>query len=233
MSWIEIKTSLDNTHFIVNGVPVFGKKFIEVLKFHAPGLAPVRDESGAYHINNEGKELYGNRYSRTFGYYNNRAAVVEDKKWYHIDEFGIKAYSENYSWVGNFQENYCTVRDQYNQYYHIDINGEAIYDQRYLYCGDFKDGYACVKNTNGLYKHINIKGESLNDKEFHDLGVYHKNFATAKDEKGWFHINKEGSPIYNDKYLAVEPFYNGYSLVTNFDNTKQIIDERGDKIIEI
>ena len=50
MNWQEIKVSSNNTQFLFNGKLIFGKTFIEVLKFHSPGLAPVLDNSGAYHI---------------------------------------------------------------------------------------------------------------------------------------------------------------------------------------
>jgi len=80
---------------------------------------------------------------------------------------------------------------------------------------------------------MNKNGNFINDKEFSDLGVYHKNYATAKDEKGWFHIDKKGIPLYEEKYLITEPFYNGFALVTNFNNEKCIIDENGNIILEI
>ena len=73
----------------------------------------------------------------------------------------------------------------------------------------------------------------FNDKSFIDLGVFHKNFATAKDTKGWFHIDKKGKALYNERYLLIEPFYNGQSLVTTFENRKQIIDEKGNVILII
>ena len=47
MNWKDIKTTQDNTSFLYNGNFLFNKKFIEVLKFHSPGLAPVLDENGA------------------------------------------------------------------------------------------------------------------------------------------------------------------------------------------
>jgi hypothetical protein len=65
------------------------------------------------------------------------------------------------------------------------------------------------------------------------LGIFHKNFATAKDKNGWHHIDKIGNQIYKERYLAIEPFYNGFALVTQFDNQKIIIDERGKKIITV
>lgn len=233
MNWKEIQVSDDYTHFILNGKPIFGKGFIEVLKFHSPGLAPVKDISGAYHIDINGNELYSNRYSRTFGFYFNRASVIDDNRWFHINETGNRVYSDSYLWAGNYQEKLCTVRNDNNQYFHIDLNGNRIYADSYVYAGDYKDGIACVKLGNATYRHIDNKGQFINDKTFLDLGVFHKNFATASDKNGWFHIDKHGNEVYKNRYLTIEPFYNGFALVTTFTNEKIIIDEKGEKIITV
>ena len=233
MNWQDIKVSIDNTHFLFEGNSIFDKYFIEVLKFHTPGLAPVKDETGAYHIDINGNSLYKERFSRTFGYYCNQAAVVLGLDWFHLTESGKRAYSHHFAWTGNFQENCCTVRDKENRYYHIDLNGDKIYKDTYLYCGDFKDGYACVKIEEDICKHIDVQGNFLNEKSFLDLGVFHKSYATAKDTTGWYHIDMKGNALYNQRYLAIEPFYNGYALVTEFDDKKIIIDEKGDKIIGV
>jgi hypothetical protein len=233
MNWQNIKVSVDNTHFLFEGKPIFNTYFLEVLKFHSPGLAPVIDKSGAYHININGEAIYTERYTRTFGYYCNRATVVIDKEWFHIDELGKQVYYENYLWVGNFQEDICTVRDANNQYFHIDLNGHKIYKESYAYAGDYKDGIACIKTASGFYRHIDTNGNYINDKDFLDLGIFHKNYATAQDKDGWHHIDKQGRSLYNERYLAIEPFYNGFALVTQFDKTKIIINEKGEKILSI
>ncbi|MFN8116756.1 MAG: WG repeat-containing protein [Bacteroidia bacterium] len=233
MNWQEIKVSADNTHFLFDGKPIFRKTFIEVLKFHSPGLAPVKDITGSYHIDVCGKEIYSERYSRTFGYYCKRAAVVKEDQWFHLTESGERAYNDSFNWAGNFQENICTVRDNNNRYYHINLEGEKIYSEKYIYCGDFKDGIACVKTSTGEFKHIDKRGNRINNKTFLDLGVFHKGYATAKDERGWFHIDKLGNQIYTERYLFVEPFYNGFSLATQSNNSKCIIDEKGLVVIPI
>lgn len=233
MNWQNIKVSSDNTQFLLDGKPIFDKQFIEVLKFHSPGLAPVKDKTGAYHIDIRGEAVYSKRYARTFGYYCNRAAAVLNDKWFHINESGKQVYDKSFSWVGNFQENLCTVRDANNQYFHIDLHGHKIYSETFTYAGDFKDGIACVKTASGFYKHIDTKGNFLNNIEFLDLGVFHKNYATAKDKGGWHHIDKWGKELYTQRYSSIEPFYNGFSVVTQFDDDKIIIDESGQKIIEI
>jgi len=233
MNWQDIKVSADNTHFLFDGKQIFGKQFIEVLKFHSPGLAPVQDESGSFHIDSFGNQLYADRFTRTFGFYYNRAAVVQNNIWFHLTDKGEQAYSISFSWTGNYQENICTVRDSDNNYFHIDLNGNRIYTDNFIYCGDFKDGIACVKSADGFYKHINTNGNFINDKSFLDLGVFHKNFATAKDKIGWHHIDKNGNEIYRQRFLNVEPFYNGFALVSNLNNNKIIINEQGQKILTV
>lgn len=233
MEWQNIKTSEDSTHFHFDGKRVFGRSFLEVLKFHSPGLAPVKDETGAYHIDVHGQPLYQERYNRTFGFYCNKAAIMFGKSWFHINDLGNRAYSNTYTWVGNYQENLCAVRDIENNYFHINLSGNRAYATDYLYAGDFKDGFAAVKTNSGLYRHINTVGEYINGKHFLDLGVFHKNFAIAQDKNGWHHIDKSGKELYNSRYLAIEPFYNGLALVTGYDLKKSLIDESGREILKL
>lgn len=231
MKYNDLKLSTDQTHFTFNGQNIFNKIFLQALKFHIEGLAAVQDGSGWYHIDMQGSELYTERYQRTFGFYCNRATVVQKDEWFHIETTGNAAYQEKYAWCGNFQENVCTVRNQQNQYFHIDLQGKPIYKEKYVYAGDFKDGFACVKLQNGNYKHINQQGQFLNGKEFLDLGIFHKGIANAKDKKGWFHSDRAGSELYPQRYQQIEVFYNGFALVENFEGKKMIINELGKTIL--
>ena len=233
MNWKELYVNQEGNRFYYQEKPLF-KEFKSILKFHEPGFAPVEDETGWYHINSHGEPIYIERYKRAFGYYDGLSAVTDFAgNCFHINANGQRVYTENYAFCGNFQEEKCVVRDFSNNYFHIDKNGNQIYPEKYKYVGDFKDGFACVKLTNGHCKHIDSKGKFLNDKEFMDLGIFHKSFATAKDNNGWFHIDLQGNAVYNERYLMVEPFYNGYALVTNFKNKKLIINEKGEIILRI
>jgi hypothetical protein len=233
MNWKEIEVNCGSTAFEYNGSALWNKTFKSVLKFHEPGLAPVLDDSGWYHIGIDGNPIYSQRYNKVFGYYFGRAAVVLNNKWFHIDIHGNRISTQSYAWTGNFQQKICVVRDFKNQYFHIDLDGSRIYSDNYIYCGDFKDGFASVKLSNGLYKHINTNGRFLNDKAFLDLGVFHKNFATAKDKDGWYHIDMDGNEIYQKRFQSIEPFYNGYALVTEFEGNKIIINEIGEIVAHI
>lgn len=232
MNWQEIKLSECGAFFSYQGDKVFNKTFINALKFHAPGFAPVQEQEGWLHINANGEQLYKERHKRAFGFYCNRAGIVGEEGWFHIDDKGIRLYSECYAWVGNYQEDKCVVRDFSNNYFHINLSGRRIYSEEYFYAGDYKEGCACVKGIDG-WKHINSKGEDLNNKRFEDLGVFHKSYATARDKAGWFHIDKKGVDLYPNRFASTEPFYNGCSLVEDFNSKKCIISEAGDVVFVI
>lgn len=112
-------------------------------------------------------------------------------------------------------------------------DGDSVYSKRYHYAGDFKDGIACAKEENGLFRHINCEGQYLHNRLFLDLGIYHKGFAIARDEKGWHHINQQGDALYTQRYLLLEPFYNGQALATRFDLAKEVIDESGGVVLVV
>jgi len=233
LNWQKYEVSQDETHHTFDGKPVYSYHFLHVLKFHSPGLAPVRDHSGAFHINPVGDPIYSKRYHKTFGFYCDRAAVVNEKAWFHIFTDGSPLYERRYEWCGNFQENLCTVRDFQGNYFHINAEGEALYSQIYSYAGDFHDRVAVVQTTDGLHYHINTHGSKVHPKGFLDLDTFHKGFARAKDELGWFHIDRKGNPLYSNRYTMIEPFYNGYARVESEEGKLMVIDEEGGVIQEL
>ena len=226
-SWQTFEVSPDETHHLVDGAPAYDARFLSVLKFHAPGLAPVLDASGAYHIDAEGRAAYSHRFIRTFGFYDGRAAVESKTGWYHILTDGSQLYPENYLWCGNFQQNYCCVKDHEGRFFHIDRDGKRAYSRSFKYAGDFRDGYASVQDDLGLYTHIDFSGRELHGQKFLDLDVFHKRFALAKDGKGWVHINLQGLPAYQNRYKNIEPFYNGVARVETHSGALHLINERG------
>ncbi len=230
MNLKEIKVSKDGTHHSLHGKPIYGKRFQAVLKFHQPGLAPVTDESGAYHITTKGQPAYETRFIKTFGFYFDKAAVITSTGWGHINIKGELIYEVKYAWVGNYQENVCTVRDQKGNYFHIDDAGERFYQENMFYAGDFKDDISAIRMKNGFCTHIYKDGSFVHNKKFIDLDVYHKRFAKARDDKGWFHIDLNGNQLYNQRFLSIEPFYNGFAFVETLDGIRQVIDEKGEKV---
>lgn len=231
--WKKTSVSPDQSHHLCSGKPLYDKRFDEVLKYHAPGLAPARDASGSYHIDLMGQPVYAERYQRTFGFYDGRASVVSNGRWFHLGEHGEQIYSAHYAWTGNYQEGRCTVRSESGLYSHIDRLGQPVYDAQYHYAGDFRDGVAVVQNEAGHSTHIDRDGALIHARWFADLDVFHKGFARAQDERGWHHINRSGDALYTRRFAEVEPFYNGQARAKRFDGGLEVIDERGERMLEL
>jgi len=229
----EIKISSCQTHHTYKNAPLYVTRFHNVLKFHAPGLAPAKDFTGAFHITLEGKPAYKERYKQTFGFYCSYAAVESNTGWHHISSKGKPIYKSRYEWCGNFQEDFCCVRDFKGKYFHITTRGKRLYPHDYSYVGDFKDGIAVVCGADGRSTHINEKGKYIHSNWYAQLDIFHKGFARTKDESGWFHITREGKSAYTQRFADVEPFYNGQAYAETHDGALVIIDEEGKIVREI
>lgn len=220
------------THHLKDNNPIYEKRFLEILKFHPPGLAPVKDETGAYHIDTSGNPSYEDRFTRTFGFYEGLAAVESQVGAFHIYPDGTPAYDEKFLWCGNFQESFASVRKRNGDYVHINTQGKTLRDNSFAYVGDFKDGIAVVCNKEGLSTHINSDGNYVHNQWYDQLDIYHKGFARAKDDQGWFHIGINGQPLYSTRYQDLEPFYNGVAHATDLKGNIVLLNEQ-DEIIKI
>jgi hypothetical protein len=234
MDWHELRVHQNGTHHInPRGDSAYAERFDEVLKFHAPGLAPVRRGYEAWHIGGDGKAAYVQRFVRTFGFYENMAAVIGRNGWHHISSDGADAYRARYAWCGNFQEARCTVRTSDGGYHHIKHDASAAYPVIWRYAGDYRDGIAVVQATDGRLTHIDREGNFIHGNWFIDLDIFHKGFARGRDEDGWTHIDIRGRPIYTRRFSSIEPFYNGQARVERFDGALDVIDEAGTTLVEL
>lgn len=227
MTWRDICVSPDGTHHLRNGAPLYAERYQEVLAFHEPGLAPVRHGNEAWHIRVGGAAAYGRRFRRTFGFYENLAAVIAPGGWRHIHPNGADAYTVRFDWCGNFQGGRCAARQFDGSYLHITAEGKPAYDARWWYAGDFRDGTAVVQASDGRSTHVSPRGELVHGVWFLDLDVFHKRCARARDEDGWMHVDRAGRPLYARRFAAVEPFYNGQARIERFDGGLEVIDEAG------
>lgn len=228
VDWRALRLSTDLSHHVdEEGHPVYAKRFDEVLKFHAPGLAAVRRDQHAWHIDPHGEAAYQCRFRRTFGFYEGRAAVISAEGWHHILPNGEVLYPQRYAWCGNFQQQRCVVRDADGGHFHIMPDGAPAYAKRWRYAGDFRDDISVVQNDQGQSTHIWPDGVFVHRHWFSDLDVYHKGYARACDARGWLHIDRTGEPLYARRFAQVEPFYNGQARVMREDGALELIDEQG------
>lgn len=227
--WRRAGVSSDETHHLIDGLPLYKKRFLRVLSFHEPGLAAVCEKKGAYHINIHGRSVYASIFIDAVGFYENLAAVQEEGGWRHVRPDGVPAYNAFYVWCGNFQGGRAAVRGK-TGYYHILPDGRALYNKYFLYVGDFRERRAVVRLDSGLCRHIGEDGKFAHSICYHDLDVYHKGFARARDEYGWMHIGGNGRPAYRRRFAMVEPFYNGRALAETLTGEIVTIDKTGNNI---
>jgi hypothetical protein len=231
VSWRRSTVSDCGTHHRLGREPLYRERFDEVLKFHEPGLAPVRRGGVAWHIGPDGCAAYEPRFRQTFGFYEGRSAVVGEQGWHHINPQGEALYDARYGWCGNYQGGYCTVRELGGRYLHLDAAGHPAYDERWRYAGDYRDGIAVVQGDDGLSTHIDRGGRLLHERWFVDLNVFHKGLARARDRRGWTHVALDGRPAYERRFAMVEPFYNGQARVETDDGGLEIIDATGATLV--
>lgn len=231
--WRLTSVAPEGTHHLIEGRPLYAARFREVLKYHAPGLAPVRADECAWHIDVDGRPAYTRRFLRTFGFYEGLAAVIDADGWLHVRPDGADLSAARHAWVGNFQGGRCAVRAAGGAYCHIDKMGEPAYLSRWRYAGDFRDDIAAVQREDGLSSHIHPDGRLLHDRWFLDLDVFHKGAARARDERGWTHVDHEGTPLYDRRFAAVEQFYNGQARVEGDGGELLVIDEEGRTLVQL
>ncbi|MET0403835.1 MAG: methyltransferase [Cystobacter sp.] len=231
--WSDTRVSADRTHHLRAGTPLYLARFLEVLSFHPPGLAAAKDDTGAFHIDLSGRSVYSRRFTRTFGFYEERATVEHGGEAFHVLTDGSELSAARYAWCGNFQSGRCTVRAQDGLYFHVDREGRPAYSRRYAYAGDFRDGLAVVQEPEGWHLHIHADGRPLHARRFLDLDVFHKGYARARDERGWHHVDLSGEPLYTERFAMVEPFYNGQARVEREDGALLVVDERGETLREL
>jgi len=233
VTWRRAVVAPDRRCHLLDDVPLYDACFDEILAFHEPGLAAVRVGEAAWHIDERGRAAYAARFRRTFGFYEERAAVCGGDGWHHILPDGTDLYRGRYAWCGNFQEGRCPVRGEDGLYHHVDLDGRAAYPRRWRYAGDYRDGHAVVQRDDGLSTHIDVLGRPLHGLWFRDLDVFHKGVARARDERGWTHVDRAGLPIYAARFEMVEPFYNGHARAERFDGSLVVIDETGRPVVEL
>lgn len=226
MNWRDLSVSACGTHHECDGQPAYSGRFDEVLKFHAPGLAPVKrgDETGML-----GRMAAQPIRAVSFAHLvSMKASQRCRRRMAGITFVQTEAMPILSGMTGAeiFQGGRCTVRlcdERYRR-----VCGRIFRVSRNLALCRRLQGWVCVIQSDaGLCTHLNLKGELLHGNWFVDLDVFHKSFARARDGEGWMHVDLRGVPAYARRFAAVEPFYNGQARVERFDGGLEVINEQG------
>ncbi len=146
------QVSADKTHHVFNGTPIYAARFSAVGPFVFPGVAAVRDASGAYHIDFSGNPLYAARYAWTDEFSGGLALVRRSDKMYgYIDECGETAIECRFVWAGRFNDGAACVYSAESGAAHLTTAGELLYNTWYLDVRPFKEGKARVRDETGWW----------------------------------------------------------------------------------
>lgn len=150
MDFDDLIISPDGTHHLYEGTPIYERRFQRVGPFRFPGLAAVRDGSGAYHINFLGEPAYPGRYTWTGNFSEGVAPVRNaDGRYRFIDEEGKPIAFETYLYATEFSEGSAVIYHEARGATHITTAGELLYGDWYYDARPFSGGRAQVRDEKG------------------------------------------------------------------------------------
>lgn len=269
-AWSSSRVSDDSTHHVSlgDGQPLYTQRFETVLSFHEPGLAaamlPPREPSDndmgvetrtrACHVTASGEPAYQSRFLRTFGFYDNLAAVIDatDGSFFFIRPDGTAAHAHQpqwrWRWAGNFVRSFSVVRSLSDGlYYYVNAAG-TVTRGPYLYAGDVGTDLDSVvyrvKDGKAQYaRHDQGSCQQRPEEPIFDyLQPRHKQVSVARQNGRLIHIDESGNEMFSrssndadadaeseEENAVLEPFYNGYSFFVKAGGSIGILAEDGSK----
>lgn len=183
-----------------NNTKLFGREFKQAFGFYE-GLACVSDESGFYHILENGKDAYKSRFLWCGNFVENSCAAQDSKgKYFHIDKSGKPLYKEKFCYVGDYKYGIAVALLENGKCVHILKNGKRLYNKEYEILEPFHKGVAVAKDAKG-YFHIDKRGNELYKQRYARLEPFYNGKAFGLDFEGNKIVLKE-SQKYQHKILA-------------------------------
>ncbi|TQR55824.1 methyltransferase [Campylobacter troglodytis] len=174
----------------INNTKLFGREFQKAFGFYE-GLACVCDESGFYHILENGKDAYNKRFLWC-GNFVEKACVVKNSKgkYFHIDIFGEPLYRYKFEYVGDYKYGIAVALLKNGKCIHILKNGKRLHNKEYEFLEPFHKGLAIAKDEKG-YFHIDKSGSELYKQRYAKLEPFYNGKA--------FGLNFDGNKILLDE----------------------------------
>ncbi|TLD81035.1 hypothetical protein LS68_006090 [Helicobacter sp. MIT 05-5293] len=171
--------------FFINtfNTPLFGRYFESAFGFY-DGLACVSDETGYYHILENGIDAYAYRFAWC-GNFMEEACVVKDKSgaYFHINTQGEPLYAERFCYVGDYYYGIASALLDNGQYVHIFKDGSRVHNNAFLSLEPFHKGKAVARDEEG-YFHIDKNGNALYSYRFAKLEAFYNGKAFGEDFNG-------------------------------------------------
>ena len=178
--WKDIIVSPCETFHLLNEKPLYSQRYTHVMKFHEPGLAPVKSEVHAFHIDVEGRPAYFNRY------FQEHNCPVKDKitdLYFHINRDGQKIYQKQYRYVGDFKDGSAVVCNELGLHTHIDPQGNPLHNCWFRDLDVYHKGYARAQDEQGWF-HINKQGIPIYKSRYQQVEPFYNGLARVKTFEG-------------------------------------------------
>gem|GEM_PF-2104358 len=152
------------------------------------------------------------------------ARANDGKGWFHIDTNGNPLYTERYEDVGNFSDGRARIKPinpepsaflSRERSVIIDKSGQVMpFSKKFDFISDYSDGRAfALENYKNGQVLIDTEGNIVIPTRFISAQLFKEGFAVVSDETGYYHIKKDGSPAYAERYGDAKDFDNGIALV--------------------
>lgn len=178
------KDKLLKAFFIdTNNKKLFMREFQKAFGFYE-GLACVSDESGFYHILENGKDAYNKRFAWCGNFVEGACVVKNSKgKYFHIDIFGNPLYEYKFEYVGDYKYGIAVALLKNGKCIHIKRNGKRFHNEEYEFLEPFHKGIAVAKDEEG-YFHIDKSGRALYKQRYAKLEPFYNGKAFGLDFDG-------------------------------------------------
>lgn len=178
------KDKLLKAFFIdTNNKKLFMREFQKAFGFYE-GLACVSDESGFYHILENGKDAYNKRFAWCGNFIEGACVVKNGKgKYFHIDIFGNPLYEYKFEYVGDYKYGIAVALLKNGKCIHIKRNGKRFHNEEYEFLEPFHKGIAVAKDEEG-YFHIDKSGRALYKQRYAKLEPFYNGKAFGLDFDG-------------------------------------------------
>ncbi len=167
-------------------------------------------------------------------------ATNAGNKWGYIDQTGLFIIKPTYDYAAEFNDkgiaivkNHGNYESDYGNIYFINKSGKVVSGPFISYTPEFKNGLAIIVTDKASSVVVDEAGKVVLQSKY-SLDNYSESLLTFYDSQknGYGFMDLKGKIVIPAKYLSVEPFKNGKSVVEVSSGKYSIIDKTG-KVIEV
>lgn len=150
----------------------------------------------------------------TYGFFNDKAIVLKDKKWGVINSAGEAVLPISYNHISYFQSGnrHFRISAENPKYGFISLDETIAISPRYEEITNFKEDAAIIKSGD-RFAFINADGDTISKTTFKAARDFNNNFAAAKPRGRWGFMNRSGEMIGEAQYIRCGDLHKGLAWV--------------------